>query len=226
MATFQNLTLRERTYHALLDLVLSGSLPLGSQLDEQQLADQLSISRTPIREAINMLVKDELVEYRSYKGNFVRTFTEKDVQEVYQVRAVLEGLAARLAVQHLTEESLTELEAILIEIAEAVSMKDLEVMSEADRRFHKTIVQLSQNRTLEQSLGRLDRQVRLMRFLANHDPNIVVRTSLERPQIMEALKARDGERAGQLLEEHIKGVKDSLIKQLTSDKRSLEPKPN
>ena len=213
-ATFHNSTLRERTYQALLELILNGELPLGSQLDENGLADRLSISRTPIREAINMLVKDELVEYRSYKGNFVRNFSVKDVQEVYQVRAVLEGLAARLAVQHLTDESLAELEEILSEISEAVRCQDLDTLSSADRRFHRMIVRMGQNRTLNESLERLDLQIQLMRSFANRDPQIVMRTSLERPKIMAALRERDGNRAAQLLEAHIEGVRDALIVQL------------
>lgn len=220
-SSFHNMTLRERTYHALLDLILQGTLMPGSQLDEQQLADQLSISRTPIREAINMLVQDSLVEYRSYKGSFVRRFTQKDVQEVYEVRAVLEGLAARLAVHNLTDESLLTLEKILTEIDDAVQTRNLEKLSDADRRFHKMIVQIAQNHTLEQALGRLDRQVQLMRSLANHDPDIVIRTSIERPQIMAALKARDGNKASELLEAHILGVKESLIEQLSSAQKEV-----
>ena len=208
---FQNSTLRERTYDALLSLILSGELSMGSQLDEKELAKRLSISRTPIREAINMLVKDALVEHRSYKGSFVRNFTKKDVEEVYQVRAVLESLAARLAVTHLTGESLAELEQILVEISEAVQKCDLELLSRADRRFHMTIVQLSQNQTLVTALGQLDHQVQLLRLFANHDPEIVVRTSLERPKIMVALKARDGAGAAALLEAHINGVKEFLL---------------
>ena len=213
-AAFHNSTLRERTYQVLLELILSGELPLGSQIDEQKLANRLSISRTPIREAINMLVKDALVVNYSYRGSFVRNFTKRDVEEVYQVRAALEGLAARLAVGHLTDESLAELEQILVEISKAVHARDIEALSGADRRFHLAIVRMAENQILEAALGRLDWQVQLMRSFANHDPEIVMRTSLERPKIMAALEERDGVRASELLEAHINGVKDSLIGQL------------
>lgn len=214
MTAFDNVTLRERVYHKLLDLIIEGELPLGSQIDERNLAERLTISRTPIREAINTLVQDGLVEYRPYRGNFIRQFTVKDVREVYEVRSALESLAIRLAVQQLTQTGLTELEGILNNISDAAEVQDIERISASDRAFHKTIARLSGNKTLIDGLERLDLQVRLMRQFANQNPETVTRTLLERPSILAALRARNAELASQLLEAHIDGVRRSILTRL------------
>ena len=98
--------LNRRIYYKVRELIESGVIPPGAQLDERALANDLSVSRTPLREAIATLVEEGLVERRPYRGNFVRMFTAKQVDDLYEVRKALEGLAIRLAVLRLTEEEL------------------------------------------------------------------------------------------------------------------------
>lgn len=203
--------LNRRIYYKVRELIASGAIPAGAQLDERTLANDLSVSRTPLREAIATLVEEGLVERRPYRGNFVRTFTAKQVNDLYQVRKTLEGLAVRLAVSRLTEEALTQLRFILNETQEALEQGDMVSYSVADQRFHNAIAQLSDNEILLEALGRLQRQIQIVRMGANRDPQVVTRTAIERPRILAALEARDGELAAQLMEEHIEGVRRSVI---------------
>ncbi len=207
-------TLRERVYSKLLEMIVSGELPLNSQLDERELAELLSVSRTPLREAIGKLVKEGIVEYRPYKGNFVRSFTAKQVSDLYEVRKALEALAVRLAIGNLTTKGLSELLGILEDVDAALDHHDLEQFNAADGRFHDAIAKMSENETLIESLRRLELQLRIMRNIANRDPGVVERTAQERPHILRALESRDPDLAARLMEEHIEGVRRSVVHQL------------
>jgi DNA-binding GntR family transcriptional regulator len=207
----EHYTLNQRIYYKVRDLIESGTIPAGAQLDERTLAQDLAVSRTPLREAIASLVEEGLVERRPYRGNFVRIFTARQVNDLYQVRQALEGLAIRLAVPRVTDHDLEHIRDILASCQEALEGGDLVGYSAADQRFHDAIARLSDNETLLESLSRLRRQIQLVRLSANRDPQVVRRTALERPQILAALEARDTQLAAQLLEEHIDGVRRSVV---------------
>jgi DNA-binding GntR family transcriptional regulator len=214
LGPIEQVPLNQRVYLQLRDYVLCGAIAVGDRLDEISLARQLGVSRTPLREAIGKLVKEGLVEHRPFQGNFVRNFSLQEIQDLFEVRAALEGLAARLAVQKLPDDGLDVLKAILDEVRDALEHGDLATYATADRRFHATIAQYSQNPTLIEMLDQLSAKIQTARVLANRDHGVVQRTAHERPLILAALAARDGDEAGRLLELHIKGVADSLCSQL------------
>jgi DNA-binding GntR family transcriptional regulator len=207
-------TLNQRTYDMVRGFIESGYLLPGTQLDERTLANELAISRTPLREAIARLVEEGLVERHPYRGNFVRTFSAKQINDLYVVRKTLEGLAVRLAVPRLTEDDLAKLGQILNATDEALEHNDIIGYSSADQEFHETIAHITENEILIASIERLKRQIQIMRVSANHDPEVVKRTALERPRILAALAARDAEQAAQLMEEHIEGVRRAVVAQI------------
>ena len=214
MTGLQFPTLKERVYYTLRDLIVTGGIPAGSQLDERELAERLQISRTPLREAISTLAREGVIEYRPYKGSFVRTFSAKDVRDLYEVRKALEALAVRLAVANLTEAGVEILLDVLREVQDAIDDNDLERLSEADQRFHATIAKLSGNHTLVDQLDRLGLQVQVVRSIANRAPGVVERTIGERQRILKAITRRDADRAVQLMEHHIEGVCAAVVSQL------------
>jgi DNA-binding GntR family transcriptional regulator len=224
MGKLDHYTLTQRIYYRLREMIESGSLQPGSKLDEQALADRMSVSRTPLREALGKLAREGIIENRPYRGNFVRTFTAKQVNDLYEVRRALEGLAVRLAVPKLSGEYLRLLRSILDDIQEALERGDMAGYGAADQRFHDTLAQLAGNETLIESIERLRLQIQLVKSIANQDPNVVERTARERPQILAALESRDAELAARLMEEHIEGVRRAVVSQFealenTSDKR-------
>ncbi len=206
--------LNQRVYQRLQEMLLRGEIALGAQLDERFLAEQLGVSRTPLREAIAQLVKEGLAEYQPYRGNFVRTFTAKQVNDLYLVRKSLESLAVRLAMPKLSLEDTDRLRAILEAVFAALDAGDMEAFAEADRRFHQFFAQAAQNETLLHTLDRLSAQVRMVRTLANRNPDLVQRTLRERPLILAALEAHDADAAARLMEEHIDDVRRTVVGQL------------
>ncbi len=220
--TMDRRTLNHRIYDGLRQLIESGALLPGTRLDERTLADDMAVSRTPLREAIGKLVEDGLVEHRAYRGNFVRTLTVKQVNDLYLVREALEGLAVRLAVPKLSEDHLLTIRRILDDTFGTAERGDIAGYSIADQSFHDTLARLSENEPLIEALGRLRRQIQLVRTLANRDPDVVKRTAFERPQILTALELRDAERAARLMEEHIDGVRRAVVTQLVDASESQD----
>lgn len=219
--TFENQTLNQRVLARLREMIAAGAMPPGTQLDEQTLANDLGVSRTPLREAIGKLVKEGLVEHRPYRGNFVRSFTAKQVSDLFEVRKALEGLAIRLAVTRLTDDHLASFRTILSDVEEALDQHDLLGYSAADRRFHNLVRDIADNESLTEALERLGLQIQVVRTIANRDPGVVERTAHERPRILAALEARDATLAGQLMEEHIEGVRRSVVSQLEAHARGV-----
>lgn len=211
MGSTQHQTLNWHVYNDVVRLISSGRYPAGTRLDEQQIAEELGVSRTPLREAISKLVKDGLVEHRPYRGNFVRTFTAKEVFDLYEVRKGLESMAVRLAIPLLTDVAVAALREILADIDNALQEGDLEAYGFGDKRFHDSIADLSGNETLITTLARLSGQVQLIRTMANQDQSIVEITAMERPGIVDAMIAGDVANATHLMEEHIELVQRNTI---------------
>ncbi|MGH2560958.1 MAG: GntR family transcriptional regulator [Thermomicrobiales bacterium] len=220
MGKLEHYTLNERVYRRLREIVISGTIPLGARLDEISLAGELGVSRTPLREAIGRLTQEGLVEYRPYRGNFVRGFTVTRLNDLYEVRKVLEALAIRTAVAKLSDQQLDTLRAILGDVDTALARGDLTAYSAADRRFHAAIADFSGNEILIQSLNRLTDQIQVARVMANRDPHVVERTAHERPRILAALASRDADAAAALMEEHIEGVRRAVVEQFDALKRT------
>jgi DNA-binding GntR family transcriptional regulator len=208
-------TLKDQVYDEIFELIISGSLPLGGQIDERALAGLLDVSRTPLREAVGNLAHDGLVEYRPYRGHFVRMFSIQEVNGLFEVRRSLEGLAVRLAVPRMSEGDIAELTSILDRATAALQGDDMAAFANADRLFHEMFARLSGNQTLIDILNRLSKQIQIARAMANRDPDVLERTSRERPAILAALRDRDAEFAARLMEEHIAGVQWSVLAQLS-----------
>lgn len=207
-----------RTWHVyndLLRLISSGEFESGARLDEQQIAEELGVSRTPVREAVTQLVRDGIVENRPYRGNYVRSFSAKQVFDLYEVRKALESTAVRLAIPKLTDSSKTKLRSILAEVERALQAEDIEAYSRADQDFHETIVRITENETLMTTLRRLAGQVQLARIMANRSPDVVELAALERPGIVDAMEQGDIALATSLMEEHIEMVQHNIMMLMT-----------
>lgn len=207
-------TLNQRVYSQLREMILTGNLATGAQIEERRLAEEMQVSRTPLREAIGQLVTEGIIEYRPYRGNSVRRFNAKQVRDLFHVRKALEALAMRLAIPKLSQEHIEHIRTILDDAQAALDRGDISSYNESDRRFHNTILEITGNETLIESLSRLSAQIQMVRSMANTDPGVAQRTAKERPLILAALEARDADRAASLMEDHIEGVCASVLAQL------------
>jgi DNA-binding GntR family transcriptional regulator len=165
--SFRPVTLVEQIASALKDEILTGSLKGGDQLLEDQLKNEFGISRTPLREAFRVLEKEGLIEILPRKGAFVRRISRQDIEENFPVRAILEGLAARLAYANLSDQDINEMEEILESMKEAAKRKDFIDYAKHHFSFHEIFINASNNKTLIALLRNL-RMHRLWHRYAYH----------------------------------------------------------
>ena len=153
------LPLRDVVFNTLREAILKGELKPGERLMELQLAAKLGVSRTPIREAIRMLEQEGLAVTIPRKGAEVARMTEKDMEDVLQIRDALDELAASIACEQISEEELAELRHTMHEFEESTKTGDVKRIAEADVRFHDIIYHATRNVKLENMLNNLREQM-------------------------------------------------------------------
>lgn len=213
------LPLRDIVFQTLRKAILNGELEPGERLMETQLGEKLGVSRTPIREAIRKLELEGLVVMVPRKGAQVAQFTEKDIEDVLQVRAALEALSAKLACRHMDERSFLKLQLIITEYEYAAKEDDIEVMIQKDIEFHDTIALACKNEKLIQLYNNMREQVQRYRiaYLKNtEESNAVI---AEHNEILDALKERQEEVAAGLATKHIETQCSSIMKFIHSKNR-------
>ncbi|NWF55347.1 MAG: GntR family transcriptional regulator [Syntrophaceae bacterium] len=209
-----NLSLGSRAYRELKRIILEGQVGPGEKLNEGDLAAALGISRTPIREAINRLEKEGLVDIFPQRGAFVVQFTEKDVYELFLIRENLEGLAARLAAEKITPASLAKLEACVEGFQEPFQDRDIQRYSREDLKFHQTIVLLSDARRLIQLVSALHDHIRMFRLTTRGLSDRMKASLADHRQIIEALRKKSPDEAEQRMRQHLQRVRDGVMKNI------------
>ncbi|MGI8880253.1 MAG: GntR family transcriptional regulator [Jatrophihabitans sp.] len=199
----------DEVYGKLLESIFSKHIPPGSRLSVPALADQLGVSRTPIREAVLRLVREGLAVEQPRRGAVLVTFDHEELQSLYLVREVLEGLAARLAAEHLTPESARELTEAHALHERAVSAHDLAAHYEHDSRFHELTRLASGNAALLDGLTRVQAKVRLAMSTTSRraGPEMALR---DHRKILEAILRRDPVKAEGEARAHIARLRSYL----------------
>lgn len=213
----RHLTLRERIYEEIVRLIVAGDLPSGAPIDEKELTEKLQVSRTPFREAIGTLAKEGLIEIKPYRGFFVRSFTRKEIDDLYELRKTLECFAVELAVPRMSDRDIAGLEKILDAAVEALRNRDMETYGLRDREFHETIAERSENAALIETLSRLALQIQICRTIANESQEFAERAAKERDDILKALRARDAAAASALMRTHISDVQSAVLARLPKE---------
>lgn len=206
--------LREIVFETLREAIISGKLKAGERLMEVQLAEEMGVSRTPVREAIRKLELEGFVVMVPRKGAYVAGISTKDITEVFEIRAALESLAASLAAERITEEELEELERLLVQVAECAQKDDLEKLIEIDTQFHDCLYKASRNDRLVQIISNLREQIQRFRTTSLASPGRMKQTLKEHKKIVEAISQRDMKLAHDLAIEHIENAENSILEAL------------
>jgi DNA-binding GntR family transcriptional regulator len=203
--------LREVVFETLREAIINGTLRPGERLMEIQLAEELGVSRTPVREAIRKLELEGFVVMVPRKGAYVAGISLKDIADVFEVRASLEALAAGLAAERITGEELEELERILVRKAKIIEEENLSLFVESDSKFHDTLYQMSRNQRLIQSVSNLRDEIQRFRAVSLAYPGRMREALEEHRKIVEAIAERDVIQAQALAREHIENAENSLL---------------
>lgn len=190
--------------------IAEGALEPGSRLDEQDIAHRFGVSRTPVREAFRLLASDRLVELRGRQGATVRSIGVHTLIEMFQVMGELEGLCARLAARRATPQQLERLAAIHGRL-EAAAGDGPDVFYDVNQEFHEVIYEASCNAFLAEETRRLRNRVAAYRRKVTRMPNRIEDTLREHREIMDAIVARDPERAHAVMRSHLTLLGDNLL---------------
>ncbi|ACX53173.1 transcriptional regulator, GntR family [Ammonifex degensii KC4] len=209
--------LRDVVFESLREAIIKGILKPGERLMELQLAEELGVSRTPVREALRKLELEGLVVMLPRRGAYVAGLSAKDIADIFEVRAALEALAAGLAAERITEEELEALERSLVELAEVMETNDLEAIVSLDTRFHEIIYRASRNDRLVQIISNLQDQIHRFRLTTLSRPGRTRETIEEHKKIVEAISERQAELAAQLAREHIENAESNLLASLLQE---------
>lgn len=211
--------LRELVFESLREAIISAQLRPGERLMEIQLAEEMGVSRTPVREAIRKLELEGLVVMIPRKGAYVAGLSLKDIVDVFEIRGALEGLAAELAAERITDNELEELERYLVKISDEIEKGDLEKVVATDTDFHSILYQASRNQRLSQIISNLREQIQRFRTTSLSYPGRMKTALEEHRKIVEAISARDGVLACKLAQEHIENAENSMMSMIHQDKK-------
>lgn len=206
--------LREVVFDVLRNAIASGTLSPGERLMENQLAEQLRVSRTPVREAIRKLEQEGFVVMVPRRGTYVADISIRDINEIFEIRTALEVLAAGLAAERMTEENLEQLERLLVEIGQLIDSGDTQELVEADCRFHDILYNSTHNRTLANIINNLREKFTPLRTISYAYPGRAKPSLEEHRRLVEALAQRNASLAQQLARKHMEKSEQNLLQHI------------
>jgi DNA-binding GntR family transcriptional regulator len=216
--------LKKKVYASMKSRILSFKLKPGEKILENEIAHELGVSRTPVREALNKLEQEGLIRVFSKKGYFVSDVTAREIEELYAIRGALEALAIRTAARNARPKDWLQLKTILINQrknrGKTSEQSAARIFKEA-RKFHEEIARISGNETLEQMLSTITDKISRLQWTNIFFTDRVTRSNSEHLQIVKLLIQGDLEKAVEAAERHIQHSKESLLNLLSRKKDLL-----
>ena len=203
-------SLHEQVAATLRQEIFEGTLAPGSFVEEVELCARLAISRTPLREALKVLTAEGLVRHEPRRGCFVNEVTERDLDEIFPVIALLEGRCAHEAALRASDADLQALEALHERLQKAARGKRIVDYYDTNYAIHEAIIALADNRWLAQVIGDLRKILRLARLQQLHAPGRLEQSLSEHMAVYAALKARDAEGAEAAMRIHLTRQREAL----------------
>ncbi len=205
--------LREIVYEELKRQIMIGEIPPGTRMMEVELADEMGVSRTPVREAIRKLEKEGLVSIEPRRGAYASEVSIKDMVDVLEVREYLEGMAASLAAVRVTDEEKETLRLATEKYKKAVEEGNVPEIIKFDEEFHKLIVNFSGNKTLVQMVSQVQDLALRFRYIYYDDFTRFKNQPLEHEEIFHAISNGNAEDARLGVLEHISKLKEFVIRE-------------
>lgn len=197
------LSIADQVYEHLRSGILAGELRQGARVIEAQVAKDLQISRAPVREAVNRLLQDGLLEAKTHFGPSVIQMTPEKIRYLYDLRAAIEGLAIREVVRRRGDLDLTPLRTCIADMKRCARKKDLAGLVDAELKFHRILCELAGNPYVMKVSAILDAQVRMALTIDNSQYEKLADAADEHEPILEAIQSGDRDKAARLIEAHI-----------------------
>jgi DNA-binding GntR family transcriptional regulator len=196
----------ERAYEAIRGGIFSGEHPAGSRLREEELAERIGVSRTPVREALRRLDAEGLVEFLPNRGAHVASWSEDDLREIFGLRALLESFGARLAAERIDRETLAALRELCDAMDRSLAGGDpgrVEHVAELNNRFHQRILAASGSKRLPLLLSSLVEAPLVYQTFRRYSAEQVARSMSHHRELLAALETGDGEWAASVMRSHV-----------------------
>jgi DNA-binding GntR family transcriptional regulator len=203
----------DQVYQYLRNEIVEGRLTPGQRISPDEFAERLNISKMPIKEAIERLVGEGLLEVQSRRGTFVARLDPVELAETFEVRCALEVLAGKLAVRHITKADIERLRQLIAAMEQSNAKTDVRLHLEQNAEFHELIVKRSGNRKLFETWRRLRTPIHVAGIHSRTDDWIdrVAREQREHRAIVRALEQRDPAAVEQAITNHIMRASGSLV---------------
>jgi len=195
----QHQTLREKILENIRDAILKGELKPGERVSEPDIAERYGISRTPIREAFRQLESEGYLTVIPRKGAVVAKHTQKDIEEFYSIKSVLEGYAANLAAVKMTPKDVDKLEAINNRLAKLSKTRDVKTFFRVHNEFHEYFIRAAGNQRLLELIHQLLQKFEYLRVASLSIPGRMEISVQEHKKILEAFRSNDGTTADLLV---------------------------
>jgi DNA-binding GntR family transcriptional regulator len=207
-------SLHEQVAYRLRELLVEGQIAPGAKLNERELAERLSVSRTPLREAIKMLAAEGLVELLPNRGAVAVSLSEQDVLDTFEVMAGLEGMSGELAAQRITDAELAEIKALHYEMLATHTRRDLSGYYRLNAQIHQAINHAAKNPVLQTTYTQVNARLQALRFRTNQDDAKWQSAVKEHGHMIDALAQRDGAALRAVLVQHLHNKRDVVITQV------------
>ena len=207
-------SLHEQVAQRLRQMLVENQIPPGAKLNERELAQVLSVSRTPLREAIKMLAAEGLVELLPNRGAVAVELDEAAVLHTFEVMGGLEAMSGELAAQRITDAELAEIKAMHFEMLAAWTRRDLSAYYRLNALIHRAINAAAKNPVLTATYNQVNARLQALRFRSNQDEEKWKRAMGEHDRMVEALAARDPVAMRKVLSTHLQNKLDVVIEQI------------
>jgi DNA-binding GntR family transcriptional regulator len=213
--------LRDHIFEELQHAIYSGRLKSGERVTEKKVAEELGVSRTPVREALYRLASSGLIKMIPHRGFLVSQWSSKEIEDVIELRIALEVFAVKLAIERIQPKEISELKALIVKMREAVSNNENIKASHLNTLFHDEIVLASKNMELLKAIEPIKNKIYHFRIISISSNNRLKESFYEHKNILDAILNKDSELAQELISQHIKKV-GLIIREKIKEKKEQE----
>lgn len=198
--------LRDHIFEELQQAIYSGKLKSGERVTEKKVAEELGVSRTPVREALYRLASSGLIKMIPHRGFLISRWSSKEIEDVIELRIALEVFAIKLAIERIQQKEIDELKALIVKMREAVLNKEHIKASYLNTLFHDKIVLASKNMELSEVIEPIKNKIHHFRIISISSNNRLKESFDEHRKILDAIINKDSKLAQELISQHIKKV--------------------